>query len=57
MLPIVGHACFWASIATSLGWVGFNESYARQDWHVSLIAGIIIIICGIGARYAFTDEV
>ena len=31
MLSIVGHACFWASIATSLGWVGFNESYARQD--------------------------
>jgi hypothetical protein len=56
MLSIVGHACFWASIAISLGWVGFNESYARQDLHVSLIAGIIII-CGICARYAFTDEV
>ena len=47
----VGSGPVFGSIAASIGWVWYNEPYVREDWHVSLVAGLIIL-GGIAARYA-----
>ena len=51
MLSIVGNGLLFGSIAASIGWVWYNVPYVREDLHVSLIAGLIIL-AGIAARYA-----